>query len=308
MPRGTLRVGLLFATLVVAWGCSVNSVPDASDKPTDGGSPRPGGPGGGAASDEGRPGSDDANSIRQIMSAIGKGPHALATSLEQKLNAEDPDWDSIQPKAAELAKVVATLSKSDPPRGSKESWSKLTAAFAASATALDKAAKGKDLEAARTARMKLGRSCMECHRQHRGGRGGPGGDRGSFGGPPRDSGTLVSPFVQERLKLSDGQKKELHALQEEVDAELDKILTDEQRLQLKELRQGGGRRGPREFGREGGGGPGRPVGGGPAGPGRDGPGRNGGPGQGPHSGGDPGGPPEAEPPVIEVEGLPLKLP
>jgi Spy/CpxP family protein refolding chaperone len=58
-------------------------------------------------------------------------------------------------------------------------------------------------------------------------------------------------FLQETLKLSDEQKKEFEALQKEVDARIEKILTDEQKKQLKEMRERGGRPGGR---------PGRPGG------------------------------------------------
>ncbi len=58
------------------------------------------------------------------------------------------------------------------------------------------------------------------------------------------------------LKLTDAQKKQLDDLQKDVDTRLDKILTDDQKNQMKEMRPP---RGP--------GGPGRPGGpGGPDGP------------------------------------------
>jgi len=88
-----------------------------------------------------------------------------------------------------------------------------------------------------------------------GGKGGFG-KKGGFGGgfgmriAPGD---LLPTAVQERLKLSDEQKKQVAELQKEVEGKLDKILTDDQRAQLKQLKE----RGP-------GGPPGRP--GGPGGP------------------------------------------
>jgi hypothetical protein len=99
-----------------------------------------------------------------------------------------------------------------------------------------------------------------------GGPGGPGGPRGGpggFGGPPRP-GQILPPFVQERLNLSAEQKKELEALQKEVDRKLARLLTAEQKKQLEEMRRFGGP-GP------GGRGPGGPDGRGPGGPGEDGP-------------------------------------
>jgi Spy/CpxP family protein refolding chaperone len=84
---------------------------------------------------------------------------------------------------------------------------------------------------------------------------------GGFGFPAR-SGQILASSEQNRLKLSDDQKKELATLQKEVDSKLDKVLTDEQRKQLK----GGGF----AFGGPppGGAGPGGPPpgGGGPGGP------------------------------------------
>jgi hypothetical protein len=100
----------------------------------------------------------------------------------------------------------------------------------------------------------------------RGGRGGPGGPGGpggfgpgggggpgGFGGPPTP-GQILPPFLQEQLNLTAEQKKQLDELQKEVDGKLGKILTDEQKRQLQQMRPGRGRGGP--------GGPG----GGPGGP------------------------------------------
>jgi hypothetical protein len=93
------------------------------------------------------------------------------------------------------------------------------------------------------------------------GGGGPGG--GSGMGRPQ-LGEIVPRFLRDRLELSAPQEKQIQELQKEVDAKLAKILTDEQRAQLKEMRE----RGPGGFGPPGGppgggfGGPGGPLGGG----------------------------------------------
>ena len=79
------------------------------------------------------------------------------------------------------------------------------------------------------------------------GKGGPGGPGGGFGGPkggPPQPGQILPPFLQDRLNLTDAQRARLKDLQREVDDKLGKILTDEQRQQLKELRE----RGPGGFG------------------------------------------------------------
>jgi hypothetical protein len=75
-----------------------------------------------------------------------------------------------------------------------------------------------------------------------GGKGPPGkgpGFFGKFGGPPRP-GQILPPFIEDMLKLSDEQKKDLGKTQKEVSARLDKILTDEQRKQFAEAKPGFG--------------------------------------------------------------------
>jgi Spy/CpxP family protein refolding chaperone len=87
------------------------------------------------------------------------------------------------------------------------------------------------------------------------GPGGPGGrGPGGFGGPPQP-GQILPGFLQERLSLTEEQKKQVSDIQKDVDARLEKILTAEQRKQLQELQErgpGGPGRGP------GGEGPDRP--------------------------------------------------
>ena len=83
-----------------------------------------------------------------------------------------------------------------------------------------------------------------------GGPGGPGrGGPGGFG--PPQPGQVMPPFLQETLRLTSEQKKQIEELQKDVDGRLAKILTDDQKKQMKEMRDRGpggfgppGRRGP----------------------------------------------------------------
>ena len=70
--------------------------------------------------------------------------------------------------------------------------------------------------------------------------GGPGMGGPGFGGPRPNPGEVLAPPVQNALQMTAAQKKELAELQKKVDAELEKILTPEQRAQLKRMREGGG--------------------------------------------------------------------
>jgi Spy/CpxP family protein refolding chaperone len=76
---------------------------------------------------------------------------------------------------------------------------------------------------------------------------GPGFPPGFPGFPGRmpPSGPVLSKTAQDRLKLSDDQKKKIEELQKEVDSKLKDILTDEQKKQLEELIKEAGR--PPEF-------------------------------------------------------------
>jgi hypothetical protein len=108
--------------------------------------------------------------------------------------------------------------------------------------------------------------------------GGPGGPR--FMMMPRPGEVLPAP-LQNMLGLTDDQKKQIAELQKDVDATVEKILTEEQRKQLKEMRD----RGPGGFGPPGG----RPGGPGGFGPPPGGPGGGFGPPGGPGGFGPPGG-------------------
>jgi hypothetical protein len=252
--RGPLMLSALLGGMLTTWGCGgVNPGPASQAPPA--GDP-PGGPPQGfplrGPRGEG-PGDGGGSRIKQIMGTLSRGSNALTPVIDKELQANPPDWDTIQPQAAEYAQLTAEMGKLDPPKGSKESWAKLTAAYAESAAALDKAAQAKDQNAAKTAHRKLATSRNECHREHRGGPGGfgpggpggPGGGFGAFVGRPQP-GELMAPFLQDVLKLTPEQKKEVEELQKEVDSELDKLLTEEQKKQLKDMQQSPG------FGRPGG--------------------------------------------------------
>jgi hypothetical protein len=71
-----------------------------------------------------------------------------------------------------------------------------------------------------------------------GGKGGPPG----FGGPfaPPQPGQILPPFLQDTLKLTDAQKKDVDKLQKEITGKLDKILSGDQKKQFTEAKPGFG--------------------------------------------------------------------
>lgn len=123
--------------------------------------------------------------IGQTMTKLFKGPQSLKDSIGRELKSDTPAWETIQPQAKEFAQLAASLSKYDPPKGSKESWTKQISSFAESATALERAADAKDKDSAVATHAALtdNKTCKACHQAHKGGPGGFG-PPGRFGPPP----------------------------------------------------------------------------------------------------------------------------
>jgi hypothetical protein len=96
------------------------------------------------------------------------------------------------------------------------------------------------------------------------GPGGPGGQAGpggrNAGGPP-PVGQILPDFVQNSLRLTALQRKQVTDMQKDLDTRVAGILTDDQKKQLKEMKDNPGRGGPSGPGERG------PGGRGPGGPG-----------------------------------------
>lgn len=128
-------------------------------------------------------------SVRSVMIRLFRGPESLGNIIKGELEG-DPDWDSLRGHSREYLELATTMAAQNAPRGSKESWTALTASFSDAARDLDKSVQAKNKESAMTAYESLSSSCMACHREHRGGPKGfgpKGGGLGGFGpkkGPP----------------------------------------------------------------------------------------------------------------------------
>jgi hypothetical protein len=175
---------ILVAGVLLAYGgCADEGNPGGP------GAPPPPGPGPGPGSEASGP-IGDSPTTRQIMGKLTKGPNSLTPVIGKGLEADPPAWETIQPQTKEYARLAAAMGKNDPTKGTKESWTKLSAAFADSAAALDKAAQAKNRDAALDAHSQITGSCMQCHQAHRQMGRGPGGPGGGFpkGGPPPPGG------------------------------------------------------------------------------------------------------------------------
>jgi hypothetical protein len=188
MRKSLGRLLVFQALLVLLAGVAACNKSKTSEQVNQGGAnaggPPPGMPAGPPMGGPGRP----HGPIGEAMTKLAKGPQSLNALIGNELKGESPPWDTLQPQAKEYAQLTASLSKYDPPKGDKASWTKQADAFAQTAGELEHAADAKDKSAALAAHQKLQMSCKACHDAHRGGPGGrgmpPGGFRGP-GGPPR---------------------------------------------------------------------------------------------------------------------------
>jgi cytochrome c556 len=110
---------------------------------------------------------DKPSEIKEIMTKANKTGTGLYPQVVTELRADDTNWDDVKKDTKEIARLAAQLGKLDPPKGDKESWQKLTKAYADNAKALDAAAAKMDKDAAKTVSEKMGKSCDVCHMAHR---------------------------------------------------------------------------------------------------------------------------------------------
>ena len=111
-------------------------------------------------------GSADAPTVKEIMGKANK-PNGIYDNLRQDLKDDNPSWPDVQKEAKELATLIDALRQATPPRGDKDSWDKLTRAYADNAKALVQATAKMDLDAARAAQAKMADGCMTCHKAHK---------------------------------------------------------------------------------------------------------------------------------------------
>jgi hypothetical protein len=151
-------------------------------EPDKGGDPAPPAPVPPAKGGAARGAASASLSIRDIMVKLSRGPQALGSRIGKELMDDPPAWETLGAQTTEYADLASSIAAHEPPKGSKDSWARLTAAFADSAVALERSVESKDRSAALVAHKALENSCMACHQQHRGGPGGfgPGGP-GGFG-------------------------------------------------------------------------------------------------------------------------------
>lgn len=107
-------------------------------------------------------------SIKQVMRKLHGGQNSELRQVRKDLMANPPEWDKVKKLTKDFVILGASLAKNEPPRGEKDSWTKLANEYFENAKAMDDAAQKEDKDAALAAQKKLATSCKSCHDLHRG--------------------------------------------------------------------------------------------------------------------------------------------
>lgn len=111
---------------------------------------------------------DEATSIKKVMGKLhGKGK-GLLPKVQAQLKTGSPNWAEVKDDAKIIVDLAATITDSEPPRGEKESYAKLSKAYLANAKGLKEAADAEDADKAKAASKKLFGACKTCHTAHKG--------------------------------------------------------------------------------------------------------------------------------------------
>jgi hypothetical protein len=105
--------------------------------------------------------------IKEIMQESHQCRTAYVRLVREELQKEEVDWGMVGTKSRALIQTGKLLAKNTPPKGSAESWEKLTSVYTANAVLLADAAERHDKETATRHQQAMYRMCATCHRAHR---------------------------------------------------------------------------------------------------------------------------------------------
>ncbi len=105
-------------------------------------------------------------STKKVMDKAFLGKQSLLAALSKDVHNAEPDWKAEEQKLAEIIRLMSTLTKQKPPRGSQKAWDKQVQDFVDKAKDMHENVKAQNLRPARAALEKLRETCDECHDNH----------------------------------------------------------------------------------------------------------------------------------------------
>jgi len=110
---------------------------------------------------------DETADVETVMKKLFAGKASPNNTLKAAKKSDSPDWAKVKEASDVFAKYAPDLAKNEPPKGDKDSWTKLAQALADDSKALGAAVDKKDVAGFKAAADKIGVSCKACHDAHR---------------------------------------------------------------------------------------------------------------------------------------------
>jgi hypothetical protein len=112
------------------------------------------------------PGADEVWSTKKVMDKLHVGKQSLLSVVNKDLRKAEPDWTSDEKNLTEIIRLMSTLTKQKPLRGSQQAWDKLVQDYVDGAKAARQNVKRHWQQPARAALEKVISTCEECHDNH----------------------------------------------------------------------------------------------------------------------------------------------
>jgi hypothetical protein len=112
------------------------------------------------------PGADEVWSTKKVMDKVHVGKQSLLSVVSKDLGGVEPEWKRDEDNLTEIIRLMCTLTKQKPLRGSQENWNKLVQDYVEGAKAARQSVKKHKLPPARAALEKMRSTCEECHDNH----------------------------------------------------------------------------------------------------------------------------------------------
>jgi hypothetical protein len=111
-------------------------------------------------------GADEVWSTKKIMVKLYVGKPSLMSAVYNDIHKAEPDWKTDDKNLAEIIRLMSTLTRQKPLRGSQEAWDTLAKDYVQKAKVAQENIKEHKLQPARDSLDQVLSICDECHDNH----------------------------------------------------------------------------------------------------------------------------------------------